>query len=126
MDEFPAPILLDVFLHRSMSISPYSGGRVQTLRSIALYREICKGAALKFKTDGDAENETAYISGYATVDNHRDHHAEENNDHKRVDQAEPMDAWVEYMEIVIPSSGLLKFNQLFYKELASGKGLPME
>ena len=126
MDEFPAPILLDVFLHHSVSISTYRGERAQTLRSIALYREICKGVASTFKTDGDAENETTYISGYAAVDNHRDHHAEENNDHKRVDQAEPMDAWVEDMEIVIPSSSLLKFNQLFYRELASGKGLPME
>jgi hypothetical protein len=97
MDEFPTPILLDVFLHGSMSINSYSGGRVQTLRSIALYREICKGAALTFKTDGDAENEKTYVSRYATVDNHGDHYAEENNNHKRVDQAEPMDAWVEDM-----------------------------
>ena len=103
-----------------MSINPYSGGTVQTLRSIALYREICKGVALTFKTDGYAENEKTYISGYATVENHRDHHAEENNDHKRVDQAEPMDAWVEDMEIIIPSSSLLRFNWLLDMEMAKG------
>ena len=91
-----------------------------------MYREICKGVAWSFKTDGDATHEETYISRYASVDNHGDHHAEENNDHKRVDQAEPMDAWVEDMEIVIPSSSLLRFNQLLDRGMAPGKRLPME
>ena len=56
---------------------------------------------------GDGDKEWAYIARYATVDDHGDHRTEENDDHNRVDQAKPMDARIEDMEIVIPSSSLL-------------------
>ncbi len=56
---------------------------------------------------GDARSERAYISRYATVDDHRNHSAEEHNDHKRVDQAEPMNTGVKDMKVVVPSSCLV-------------------
>jgi len=71
------------------------------------------------------KNEMAYISRHAAVDNHGDHRTEENHDHKRIDQAEPMDTRVKDMEIVVPSSSLSRFKEL-WKENGPRKGLPTE
>ena len=39
-------------------------------------------------------------------ENHRDHDAQEDDDDDRVDEAEPVDARVEDVEVVVPSGGL--------------------
>ena len=102
------PILLGVFLHGNMSTSLYRRGEgTYTKVNRVVSRDLQMGR-VDNQTDGDAVNEKAYISRYAAVDNHGDHRTVENNDHKRVDQAEPMDPRVEDMEIVIPSSSLLR------------------
>ena len=105
MNEFPAPILLHVFLHTSHEYqSLQQVESTNTKVDCVVSRDLQRG---RISTrHEEIENERAYVSRYATVDNHGDHRTEENNDHKRVDQAEPVNARVEDMEIVIPSSSL--------------------
>lgn len=47
-----------------------------------------------------------YVSGNTPKENHGYHDAEEHNDDQRIDETEPMNAGVENMQIVIPTSSL--------------------
>ena len=75
--------------------------------------------------DRGVGNKWAYISRYATVDDHRNHSAKENDDHERVDQTEPMDTRVKDMKVVVPSSCLLGIDNPPNKNGVE-KSLPME
>ena len=47
-----------------------------------------------------------YISRHASIQYHANHATEEYDDNAGVDETEPMDLRVEYVEIIIISSGL--------------------
>ena len=70
----------------------------------------------RVKAGRNAGSGCAYISSYTTVDDHRDHSAEENNNYERINQAEPMDTWIKYMKVVIPSSCLQGVDKSLDKE----------
>lgn len=50
--------------------------------------------------------EATYITGDLADKDHGHHNTQENNDDDGVDQAKPVNPWVEDVEIVIPSSRL--------------------
>lgn len=78
--------------------------RELTLRSIALYLEICSWCAgEKFEIKGV---DNTYISRNISPKNHADHDTQEGRDHERIDQTKPMDAWIENVQIVVPSRSL--------------------